>query len=335
MQTSISHALSRKLANVGIVCAALVVIDHSIVNAPSGSLFWWFTQCLSQGFCQIAVPFFFVVSGFLLVAHRNEVGWWKCEVRKRVKSLLVPFFIWGVLGSLCLTIWLSPVGVTEWGRGVLMHLGIYPFSLPTNTPLWFLRSLFFLVVMSPFLFWCVRRFRWLTLVFWYGLSIVLSVVLKSFPEWNNFCGNFIPLKWGCFWFSLGAFLREQPMALPRRNFYLLALAIGSSLVVASKYLLLQNVSLAPLLQKISIPFLLASLWGCFPDFHWTSVVTSLAFPIYLVHMPLIMLARENYQMTGFFGYCFCIAIGLLGSVIIASVLRRWLPRFASVVFGGR
>lgn len=333
MQIGVSITLSRKLANLGIVCAALVVIDHSMVGASSGSSLWWVSQCLSKGLCQIAVPFFFCVSGFLLAGHVNEIGWWRHEVSKRVKTLLVPFGIWSVLGSLCLTICVHQ-GMAESGWNVLKYIGLYPFSLPTVTPLWFLRSLMLLVIMSPFLFWGVRRFRWLALMFWYGASIVLSVVLKNWPEWNNFCGNFIPLKWGCFWFSLGAFFRDRPMSLQSRTFSLFVLAFGMALVIVSKYLVLQNLSVAPLFQKLSIPFLLAGVWGCFPDLQWGKGVTSLAFPIYLVHMPIIVLSKQVFHMTGLADYCFGMVIGLAGSLMLTEAIRRFTA-WSNLLFGGR
>lgn len=94
----ISDVLSNKIKNMGIVCAMLVVCIH--VDWPT-EVKWswtWIIDCFfERGISQIAVPFFFVVSGFFLSGHFDEPHWWKREVVKRIKSLLIPYVVWSVV----------------------------------------------------------------------------------------------------------------------------------------------------------------------------------------------------------------------------------------------
>ena len=47
--------------------------------------------------CPIAVPFFFVASGYFLgVRAWSGCGWGGNAMRKRIKTLLIPYFFWCV-----------------------------------------------------------------------------------------------------------------------------------------------------------------------------------------------------------------------------------------------
>lgn len=85
----VTPELGRKIANASAVCAVLVVCIH--VYNPLDPPFW-FVRWLSLGLCQIGVPFFFAVSGFFLVNRADRPGWYSQALRKRVRTLLVPFF---------------------------------------------------------------------------------------------------------------------------------------------------------------------------------------------------------------------------------------------------
>lgn len=78
-------------------CALLVVSIHCGFGSFDNGLGWWIHQVFSSGYSAIAVPFFFVASGFFLAAHINEKRWWKTEVVKRARSLAIPFFCWAIL----------------------------------------------------------------------------------------------------------------------------------------------------------------------------------------------------------------------------------------------
>ena len=62
----IDVATQNKLRNMSIVCAAMVVVIHCRPAFEVGSVGWWVKQMLEAGVCHVAVPFFFVVSGYFL-----------------------------------------------------------------------------------------------------------------------------------------------------------------------------------------------------------------------------------------------------------------------------
>lgn len=63
---TLTEVESRKIRNMGILCAFLVVIIHVRPMFATGTIGWWVREIAEEGICQIAVPFFFIVSGFFL-----------------------------------------------------------------------------------------------------------------------------------------------------------------------------------------------------------------------------------------------------------------------------
>ena len=88
---------SQKIKNMGFICALFVVSIHIDWHADESQLLWWGRQLIKSGIAGIAVPFFFVVSGYFLAAHFDEDGWWKRENQKRIRTLIVPFMFWSLI----------------------------------------------------------------------------------------------------------------------------------------------------------------------------------------------------------------------------------------------
>ena len=302
MLLKVDRILSEKIASLGFLCACMVVIDHATVLLAKGCAAWWTVEIVSRGICQIAVPYFFVVSGFFIAAHFEEPGWWRRECAKRLKSLIVPYFIWAVIGSLCLLPFEKEL---HNGIGALSCLGLNPAGMPFYTPMWYLRSLMCLAIVSPFLLWALKKAGVWALAFWYLLSFVLSRALSGYPEMTNFFGNFLPLKWGFFWFSLGIWLRQHGSENVVRKFGKVWVewtfaAIGVALVVLSKWMAIAASPYAVAVQRLSIPFLLMGFWNLMPSFRLS--IAGYSFPVYLLHMIFTKYCEYLIPADGFILY---------------------------------
>lgn len=149
----IDISLSNKFRNMAFVCAVLIVFLHF----PGGR---WFRTVMSAGVPQIAVPYFFLSSGYFCVSHAGEREWWRAAMRKRVGSLLVPNLIQGFLFASI--IW----AVHEIGGVMGRSAGDFDVSVRWFLQccllgIWFLRVLFVLAALSFVLHWIVsisRRF---------------------------------------------------------------------------------------------------------------------------------------------------------------------------------
>ena len=73
----VSPEVSRKLANLGLLCAWLVVAWHCAVDghgAAEGGPAWWASRFFLGCWVRFSVPFFFVASGYFLCGHCDERG---------------------------------------------------------------------------------------------------------------------------------------------------------------------------------------------------------------------------------------------------------------------
>ena len=164
----ISETASQKIKNMSLVCALLVVTIHlGWKEHDPLSLGWFLYNGIAQGLARIAVPFFFIVSGFFLAQHFDEQGWWKRENEKRIKSLLVPFLIWSIVSlvaGVTLGIIADLIAHRPFGTNIcyfnadnrLRILGVDLTEFPLHVPLWYVRCLIFFVLTGGVFKW---RFR--------------------------------------------------------------------------------------------------------------------------------------------------------------------------------
>ena len=95
------------------------------------------------------------------------------------------------------------------------------------------------------------------------------------------------------------------------------------------------------LGKLSIPLLMYATWFFMPPKRLPDWLASCSFPIFLMHMlffPYIGIALKRLHIGE--GYptlqpMLNFAAGFLRSIIVANLLRRFLPKLAHVLFGGR
>lgn len=97
---NIDENTSKKISVLSTVAAVLIVCLHVPKTNEMG--FQRFVESfVGTYFGAVAVPFFFVVSGFLLGKHTDEAGWYRAALVKRIKTLLLPYLICCViLGSI-------------------------------------------------------------------------------------------------------------------------------------------------------------------------------------------------------------------------------------------
>ena len=151
------------MAVMGVIMIALVVFIH----VPLGDASWclWWRQWGVQGVCRLGVPWFFFASGVFFARHVGEgEGWCWREVKKRIGSLLLPYFVLNVLWLPVMIAcnWIGarwfnqPVVVGANWACVIRGLGLSPFSWPIVVPTWFLRALFVVAAAFGLVAVCLR-----------------------------------------------------------------------------------------------------------------------------------------------------------------------------------
>ena len=94
----ISARTSQRMSIMSFVCACMIVAIHSTPSPELGTWQWWAVNFLGRdGLCRAAVPWFFFASGFFLARHFGESGWYKEAISVRMRTLVVPFVLWGII----------------------------------------------------------------------------------------------------------------------------------------------------------------------------------------------------------------------------------------------
>lgn len=357
MRQSLPPDVSRKLANMGLVCACLVVAIHVGLPEAKG-VGWWVTRSLTAGICRIAVPFFFVAAGYFLAGHTGEPGWWRREMGKRIWSLLVPYVLWSLLWTaygIPLALIANRLAGAAWTRNLplsgddwLPALGLDPLCHPNLYPLWFLRCLLLLVALSPLPAAVMRRGRG------WGLALVAALwaAYGWGSSWRDLAEEGTPLFlwWGTLslegmpHFTLGLFLRRWPVGwrLPAWGAWaMLAIAFGG--FAATLWVQENGLWWAPYPRWLGIAAGLWAVWRLIPSAPWPRWLTGTAFPLYLTHLFALMalsVAAKHLPFLprpteGLAGYLLFWGAAIAISVAGTLALRRGLPRAASVLFGGR
>lgn len=134
----------------------------------------------------VAVPTFFLISGFLFFLNFPKWSWdgYKKKLHSRVKTLLIPYILWNVLPILLAILGMLGIVVLK-GKpieGLIDYISKYDWHVfydyydwgstrvnwlgenlrmtgPYDLPLWFLRDLIVVTILSPVIYFAVRRLK--------------------------------------------------------------------------------------------------------------------------------------------------------------------------------
>ena len=162
---------------------------------------------VGQTLVKVAMPTFFVISGYLFFTNVTE---WNTKtylgkLQRRVKTLLIPYIVWNLLMAVKLksfslnmfwAYWMEAGKQMDWlGNEQLM-------TAPANMPLWFLRDLMVVSVLTPIIYICIREMGgWLLVIL---TPLYLSGVYAFIPGLSVYA---------IYFFALGAFLGIRKMNL--------------------------------------------------------------------------------------------------------------------------
>ena len=184
---------------------------------------------ISQTLVKVAVPVFFIISGYLF--FKNVETWnlqiYRQKMLRRVKTLLLPYLIWNLLMAVKLrTFSWEMLWVYNPMAGMQIDwLGSENWmTAPANMPLWFLRDLIVISVLTPIIYILVRRC---------GLWMIGMLTLLYLSGIGAFAVPGLSM-YAVFFFSLGAFLaiRRMDLLTIMRRYELWAYGATALLMVA-------------------------------------------------------------------------------------------------------
>ena len=350
--------LSYKLKALSLVAIILVVFIHSYnveIKFTTGTLtggtshsVLFVENFLSKGIARIAVPLFYLISGFLFfVTFDFSLKGVFNKYKKRIKILVIPYLFWSLYGVLLFFLLQSiPQSKNFFTRELIKD---YSFSQfldtllldPITYQLWFIRDLIMLVVFSPLIGFLTKSSKGMWIFF---LVVLWYVAPKTFELFSNESLLF---------FTVGGYLafeKSQPLLNQGISKYSLYFLIAWLVTVSLTTYLLTFDHVGPVLNFLNntgIVIGLLAVWSLYDlvdrnQIRKYSDFFAYSFMIYVFHEPLLtILVKGMFFMWGktntstlliyLFAPLFTIAI----CVALRYLWIRIAPRFYDFATGGR
>ncbi len=367
MAIPISKSLSQKIKGLSFFNALLVVLLHAYTgNSPesSYSTALMIEKFFSIGLCGVGVPYFFIVSGFFL-AHQydNQVPYSQL-VKKRLSSLMMPYCYWCIIYALtyiAFTIYGNRLAGRPLNDNTCLVLpliswqnpfrifGFDMFLFPADGPLWYVRNLMLLVLISPFLFAILKRKLTGILFLVIALFLYLSHFMIQRPLWQFFQTGF-SFK-GLLFFSLGIYLKRYPIQVTDNQ----AKKICLSLLLCLLWFALAwpyshfGKEISFILLHLSFIVGCAALW-CLYDFFpmrekmETMRILGYSFFVFASHYAILNmlfcqkacnLLQRHLLNNELLIYALRFSVTSAISILLAFVLDRCLPKLYKALTGNR
>lgn len=224
----------------------MVVLIHTAITIDGN----WLQVFLSHVLSQVAVPSFFFFSGYLFFLNINQFNrkTYFSKLKGRTRTLLLPYIVWislwilfrlllllknheSILDYFQLNGWFEFYRLF-WDSSIFMTsqqdwLGFSAYmTAPYLVPLWYLRDLMVVCVLTPIIYLAIKRLRASFIVF-----LALAYITHIWPIHTG--ATIIAL----FWFSFGAFysIRKIDFVATMNRMGILSYFITALLILLEVY----------------------------------------------------------------------------------------------------
>ncbi len=331
----------------------LAINGKSIISPSSNApLFYYSAKFVSKVIGHISVPAFFFISGFLFFLKIDFTKIiFKRKLTSRIKTLLIPYLFWNSITLLSFYLAQSIPQISKLSSGGIKLISDYCFidylhaygigqNHPISLQFWFIRDLMIIVIISPIIYYLIKKFKSL-IMFSFG-------ILWYFRYWPsiNFLDNDIT---ALFFFCLGAYfsINKKNLVLEFRKIFLIS--VMSYPVFALADLLTKETHFNIYIHNIGIligivfffniaTFLLEKKYVKVNTF-----LTSASFFVFAFHEPcqmflikiLFKTIQPNNDFMLTFLYFLAPTIIILITLVLYYYLGKFFPKFTKFITGGR
>lgn len=297
-----------------------------------------------------SVPIYFFISGYLFFhGIRLSPKTYLNKLKRRIRTLLIPYIAWNTIALLfplifrlpCFSSILPNITAQETYFSLSKFVSYYwdywqsPVDnaiYPIDVPLWYIRELMILAIMSPIIYHCIHQFR-------LGFIAILFIFWATITHWDLGYPN--QLLTGLSYFSWGAYFsicKKEMVDTFKRYF---SLSIALYIILGILYAISQHnyPCYSTLLKQINIIFGVIFAFNLAYYLIHTRFITvnyywmSYSFFLYVTHKivydRMLQLMYYLIKPTNDFGmitvYVLTAINLLIGSLICYEILRRLSP----------
>ena len=332
--------ISYKIKNISFLLTILVVILHAynLESNPDINTISFIQKFISYGIATIAVPIFFMISGFLFFYNfESSVENWIKKYKSRFKSLFIPYFIWCTSWMIILySIQLMPIFKGFFSDMVLSEFSFkeilkYTYKYPIPFQLWYISALIECVIISPLIYYIIKKVGY--------ISGPILVILWFF----NIVDYPIAL------FSIGCFLSINNISFNRsvsKLKYITVLLLFVIATIIKTYLSYYDSSYIGILGNVVILLGVISIWMAYDQYSdkldRVFDITKYGIFIYFLHEPLqsviirvLLKISSSWKIGSIITYLISPVITISICLVIAVFLNRYMNKTYKVLTGGR
>lgn len=272
-------------------------------------------------FTQVAVPYFFIISGFFFCRKKyDSYTKYKTLVLSKVKTLLIPFILWNLL---CFALWFT-LNYNISGNNISINSFIQDLLLSKwNGPLWYIRDLFILMILVPLYQWIIKSKY---------ILIQISLLFIIFFLWIPVDSSFMSSE-AIFFFYIGCLISSKEKILQYRTnryFFILFLLFWISYCIG--IFPYRNI----IIHRFNTIIGLIIFWQAInripqSAFKYIIQYSSYSFIIYASHSYLIKILKngiafffKNNEVAALLTYLF---LPFITTIIIISIAKQWKRHF--------
>ena len=297
-----------------------------------------------------SVPIYFFISGFVFFLGL-EFTWTKYvqKLKNRVKSLFIPYVFWNLLALFVL--WCKALcfpSIAPEFKSFLPDFTLKSFlsifwmcpgsTMPINYPLWFLRDLMLVVLLTPLIYYMVKLYSH----YW---ILLLGVCWFVFPYLNM--GEYSSLMTALFFFTWGAYfnIKGKDIRAGFKKYFALSLfaypILGILYIVSEHYFpyMVDNIKNLNILVGILFAYNLSSWLLAHHVCKVSALLVSASFFIYVSH-PLVaggiaklcfvlIKPQTNFGMFAVYACGVALTIGIL--LFVFCCLKKYAPSFLRMI----
>ena len=349
-------SLSMRFRWLSLFCCIGVLLIHSITFFTVSNVSWGnlaFQHFVSNALVRFAVPCFFVIAGYwFYCSEMSAKRSYNDMMLRKLKSLVVPYLAWGGIGVVLLlplvllnnyiqhrslferTFLCKPFGVD-----MIDQLVGVTYPCPWGcSPLWFVRTLALIFVVSPIVSRAIVKG-------FLGFLIGMIVVwLGQMGHVEYLSVNISYLGW----FYIGAWICKEnmeSMEIPRVVTVISLMGWWLSAIVIA-VLRLKGFGADAHVVKGCLDILsvcaVISLWCITGRLGNPPIAADVLFFIYCFHQfPVRWFISTWYflfgktNLTVFCGYCLCPCFAMISCLVVSSFLKKRIPPFFKPLTGWR
>ena len=319
------------------------IFQYDIPASPLTTFTIFIHNFFAYGLGSIAVPFFFLVSGIAFFRNYTTKSYHH-KLRSRIKSLLVPYLFWNLIGLLFAIIYTyTPISSYISGRELFtpslenVFEGIFLHKY--NFQFWFIYDLMFYVLITPIIHLIIKH-KQIGLIFCI-FSLFLPLFTESFLNINTLFTVF---------YLIGAYIGKHHLSAftkPTQKTTIIISTISALFILLIKMLSIYNIaSLHSTISQVITIILLFNIWHIsdyiIPKIKHTPQIMHEFFPLYTLHtyflaiiIKLIFIILPQNAISLFINELTSTTITTLAVSYLASMWHKKLPKSYNFAFGNR